>query len=63
MLRAWLALIYTLVEANLTKKVKDTTRVSPFIVIPSNELDEVIIESNSGLGVKDAGVIVAVQIG
>lgn len=46
----------------LTKKIKDTSRVAPFIVIPGDELDEVVVESNTSLSIEDRGVVVAVQI-
>lgn len=34
-------------------QVADTTRVSHLVVVPSNELDKVVVEGDTGLGVED----------
>jgi hypothetical protein len=47
----------------LTKEVKDTARVAPLVVIPGNELNEVRVQGDTGLGVEDGGVVVSVEIG
>ena len=48
---------------NVGKKVKDTAGVTPLIVVPGNQLDKVVIERDTGLGVEDGGSGVAVQVG
>ena len=47
----------------LTQEVQDTTRVTPLVIVPCNELNEVFIESDTGFGVENAGVVVSVQVG
>ena len=47
----------------LTKKVNDTARVAPLVVIPRHKLDEVVVERNAGLSIEDGGVGVTIQIG
>ena len=37
---------------NLTEKVNDTARVAPFVVVPRDQLDEVVVQGDTGLGVK-----------
>jgi hypothetical protein len=46
----------------LTEEIEDTARVAPLIVVPGNELDKVVIEGDTGLGVEDGGAWVAVQV-
>lgn len=46
----------------LTDKVKDTAGVAPFVVVPRDQLDEVVVEGNAGGGIEDAGARVAVQV-
>jgi hypothetical protein len=50
-------------SGRLTEKIQNTARVAPFVVIPGDELDEVVVESNAGLSVEDGRVVVAVQVG
>ena len=45
-----------------TKEVKDTAGVAPLVVVPGDELDEVLVERDTGLGIEDGGVRVAVQV-
>lgn len=44
------------------EEIKDTTRVTPLVVVPGNQLDEVLVEGDTGLGIEDGGVVVTVQI-
>jgi hypothetical protein len=46
----------------LTKEVKNTAGVSPLVVVPGDKLDEVIIESDTGLRIKDGRVVVTIQV-
>ena len=52
-----------LAVGRLTKEVNDTAGVAPFVVVPRDELDEVVVEGDTGLGVEGGGVVVAVEIG
>ena len=36
---------------------------APLVVVPGDELDEVIVQSNAGLGVEDGGVGIAAEVG
>jgi hypothetical protein len=38
---------------NVGKKVKNTAGVTPLVVVPGNQLDKVVIERDTGLGVED----------
>lgn len=46
----------------LTDQVNDTAGVTPFVVIPRDELDEVVVEGDTGRGIEDGRVRVAVQV-
>lgn len=46
-----------------TDQVNDTAGVAPLVVVPGYELDEVRVERNTGLGVEDGRVLIAVQVG
>ena len=46
----------------LTDEVNDTAGVTPLVVVPGNELDEVRVEGDTGLGIEDGGVVVTVQV-
>ena len=35
-------------------QVDDTVAVAPLVVVPGDELDEVLVQSDSSLGIKDA---------
>jgi hypothetical protein len=47
----------------LTEKVENTAGVAPLIVVPGDELHEVVVQRDTGLGVEDGRAWVAVQIG
>ena len=47
----------------LTEKIQNTSRVAPLVVIPGDELDKVVVESNAGLDIEDGGMLIADQIG
>jgi hypothetical protein len=47
---------------NVGQEVEDTAGVTPLVVVPGDELDEVVVEGDTSLGVKDGGVGVAVQV-
>lgn len=47
---------------NVCEKVKNTAGVAPFVIIPGDEFDEVFIEGDTGLGIKDRGMAITVQV-
>lgn len=48
---------------NVGQEVEDTAGVTPLVVVPGDQLDEVVVERDTGLGIEDGGVCVAVKIG
>jgi hypothetical protein len=48
---------------NICQEIEDTAGVSPLIVVPRDQFDEVLVEGDTGLGIEDGGVGIAVQIG
>jgi hypothetical protein len=48
--------------SNVCKEVENTARVTPLVVVPRDELDEVLVEGDTGLCVEDGGVGVAVHV-
>lgn len=44
-------------------EVQDTAGVSPLVVVPGDQLDEVVVEGDTGLGVEDGRGGVTVQVG
>src|SRR3546814_3036764 len=38
-------------------------RVTPFVVVPADELDESLVECDTGIGVEDRGTCVAAEVG
>src|ERR1700744_3449054 len=53
---------FTRSDKALTQKVNDTSGVTPLVVIPGYKLDEMVVQSNAGLGIEDGGVGVAIQV-
>jgi hypothetical protein len=45
------------------KKVNDTLRVTPFVIVPSNEFDKVLVQLNASISIKDAGSSAADEVG
>lgn len=43
-------------------KVEDTAGVAPLVVVPGDDLDEVLVEGDTGVGIEDGGVGVAVHV-
>ena len=44
-------------------EVDDTSRVSPLVVVPSDKLDEAVVEHDSGSGIEDRGPDVGLEVG
>jgi hypothetical protein len=47
---------------DVCKEVKNTARVTPLVIVPGDKLDEVLVERDTSLGIKDRGVCVTVQV-
>jgi hypothetical protein len=47
---------------NVADEVDHTAGVAPLVVVPRDQLDEVVVERDTGLGIKDGGVSVASQV-
>ena len=45
------------------EEVADTAGVAPLVVVPGDELDEVLVERDAGLRVEDRRVVVAEEVG
>lgn len=43
-------------------EVQDTAGVSPLVVVPGDQLDEVVVQGDTGLGIEDGGGVVAVHV-
>jgi hypothetical protein len=43
---------------DVTDQVDHTGAVSPLVVVPGHKLDEVVVQSNPSLGIKDAGPVI-----
>lgn len=48
---------------HVAQEIEHTTAVAPLVVVPGDELDEVVVKADAGLGIKDGGVGVAVEVG
>lgn len=48
---------------NVRQEVEHTARVAPLVVIPRDNLDEVVVEGDTGLGVENGRVGVAHHVG
>lgn len=44
-------------------QVQNTAGVTPLVVVPGDQLDEVVVQGNTSLGVEDGGSGVAVHVG
>ena len=47
----------------LTDEVNNTAGVTPLVVVPGNELDEVGVEGNTRLSIEDGRAGVTVEVG
>lgn len=47
---------------NVGKEVEDTAGVTPLVVVPGDELDEVVVEGDTSLGIENGGVGIAVHV-
>lgn len=44
-------------------QVQNTAGVTPLVIVPGDQLDEVVVEGDTSLGVEDGGSGVAVHVG
>lgn len=44
------------------QEVEDTAGVAPLVVVPGDQLDEVVVEGDTGLDIEDGGVGVAEHV-
>jgi len=47
---------------HVAEQVEHTTAVAPLVVVPADELDEVLVQADAGLGVEDGRGRVTVQV-
>lgn len=47
---------------NVCKKVKNTARVTPLVIVPGDKLDKVVVQGDTSLGIEDGGSSIAVQV-
>ena len=48
---------------NVCKEVENAAGVTPLVIVPRDELDEVVVEGDTGGGIEDGGGVVAVHVG
>jgi len=48
---------------DVVKEIQDTAGVTPLVVVPGNQLDEVCVQGDTGLGIEDGRVGVTDHIG
>jgi hypothetical protein len=48
---------------DVCQEIQDTSAVTPLVVVPRDELDEVLVEGDTGLGIEDGGVGVTNHVG
>ena len=48
---------------HVAQQVKHTAGVAPLVVVPGDELDEVVVQADAGLGVEDGAGRVTAQVG
>ena len=51
-----------ILEKELTDKVEAAAGVAPLVVVPGNELDEVLVQLDTSRGIEDRRVRVAVEV-
>ena len=48
---------------SVDQEVADTPRVTPLVIVPGDQLDEVLVQLDAGSGIEDGGSRVADKIG
>ena len=56
-------LLGTILLGNVDQEIADALRVTPLVVVPGDQLDEVLVQLDTGLGIEDGGSTVANEIG
>jgi hypothetical protein len=55
-------LVVAILLGDVDNEVQDTAGVSPLVVVPGDQLDEVVVERDTSLGIEDGGGRVAVHV-
>jgi len=55
-------LLALVLAGNVDEQVDDPLGVTPFVVVPGDELDEVLVQGDTSLGIEDGGVWVTDEI-
>lgn len=50
-------------SSDVDEEIDDTARVTPLVIVPGDELQEVLVQLDTGVGIEDGGVGVAGEIG
>jgi hypothetical protein len=48
---------------DIGQEIQDTTRITPLVIVPGDEFNEMVVQGDTSLSVEDGGVSVAVEIG
>ena len=56
-------LVGTVNLGHVAQQVEHTAGVAPLVVVPGDELDEVVVQADAGLGVEDGAGRVTAQVG
>ena len=56
-------LLGTILLGNVDQEIADAPRVTPLVVVPGDQLDEVLVQLDTGLGIEDGGSLVTNEIG
>ena len=48
---------------DVTGQVQHLAGEAPLVVVPSHELDKVVVQGQAGLGVEDGGVSIGAEVG
>jgi len=48
---------------SVEEEIDNTVAVAPLVIVPCDELDEGLVQSDTGLGIEDRGLALAVEIG
>jgi hypothetical protein len=62
MMSQYTADLSTRLKSKLTDEVNNTAGVTPLVVVPGDELDEVGVEGDTSLGIEDGGAFITVQV-
>ena len=55
--------LVTINLAHICQQIEDTAGVTPLVVVPADELAEIVVKRNASLGIEDRRIVVAVHVG